>query len=281
MKSSNTWLPEEVVILDKLVGNYPSNKFVPLFRKKASTRLGDRYINRTDNSIIKKASAIAGSIKPVMKNMNFVALAETLGIHSNRIYRWKNQGYIKFNKNGRHCVITKNQLIDFAKAHPRLLAGIDEVNLLQLYTKEMVAWIKTHKPHNTERVEVVHVPSKTVYSSINTAAKEHDINLSTIIHHLKNNSGEWMKLEDYKASKNMWHGRKVYTIYRLHKKKKKLRVDVFETITPPNGTIKSVFILDRGKQFRQWRESKLYYFAYDMDSINQKITEIKNINSFS
>lgn len=116
------WSPEELDKLEQLAGAHP----VAEVRKRFNTWAVQRgYPRRGMQAIYKVTKQLAGTSRPTVDGWSLSELADALGVSSDRLFGWRDKGYLPRRKSSGRTVVYRRDMLTIARERPWLLGGID------------------------------------------------------------------------------------------------------------------------------------------------------------
>jgi hypothetical protein len=163
------WCEEELILLEKLVNTMPidmiTDKINEFHLKKATS------IIRTVPAIAHQLKKIGCGRKATEDNLSIRRWSEVLGLKIGKVSKWTKLGLICIRKNNRSVIVSKKELICFAKRKPHLFTAISEEILLYYFGDELARYISQNEKH-INRYRIKRLDNNKIYPSLYKASKE-------------------------------------------------------------------------------------------------------------
>jgi hypothetical protein len=150
------WCEEELILLEKLVNTMPI----------------DMITDKINEFHLKKATSIIRTVPAIAHQLKKIGCGRKATEDNLSIRRWSEVlGLICIRKNNRSVIVSKKELICFAKRKPHLFTAISEEILLYYFGDELARYISQNEKH-INRYRIKRLDTNKIYPSLYKASKE-------------------------------------------------------------------------------------------------------------
>jgi hypothetical protein len=192
MGSNKAWSEGELELLEKLINTCPTEMITDKINK--FNRKHKTGVTRTKNAIEVKINRMGYSHIATEDNMSAKEWARALGLKSHRVQGWIRKVGLGAIKGCNYWIISKENMIEFAKRKPELLAVVSKDILLYYFGESLTDFILSNKeksPPVSVRHKIKRTDTGEVYESLTKAAKDLGMNRHSVRDEAKRNG--WLK----------------------------------------------------------------------------------------
>lgn len=171
----DSWRPEETRLVKELVGFVPFPDIVKRLQKLERQRGWDV---RSEDAVRGKIVRMKLRIKPQYDSLNACAMAAMLGVDPHRVYRWISTYGLPARKVGDRWCVKLRAFSQWAKKHPKWLAGVPADRLEEVVGGKIPSGIPARSSGYPRRVRIVETGQE--FASMRQAAIANHISSSAI-----------------------------------------------------------------------------------------------------
>jgi hypothetical protein len=186
------WSENELRVLQTLVNTCPTEMItakINQFHRKHLTG-----IKRTKTAIKARIRKMGYSRLATEDNMSAREWSRSLGLNVYRVQGWIKKQGLKHRKGSNYLIISRNNMIAFAKRKPELLAGVCKDILLYYFGESLTNMILSNKANCPDFMpirKILRVDNNIIYPSLHEAERQLGISRVSIKNEAKR--GGWLR----------------------------------------------------------------------------------------
>jgi hypothetical protein len=191
-KMGIAWSENELRVLQTLVNTFPIEMITAKINRFHCQNLTG--IERTKTAVKARIRKMGYSRLATEDNMSAREWSRSLGLNVYRVQGWIRKQGLGYRRGCNYLIISRNNMIAFAKRKPELLAGVSEDILLYYFAESLTNIILSKKakcPDFMPIRKILRVDNNTIYPSLHEAERQLGMSRRSIKNEAKR--GGWLR----------------------------------------------------------------------------------------